>query len=68
MPGAGTPIYAIADGVVRFDILTARMSRIEVRGDAVIWILLATAAAYMVITLPMGYFVGVLERKVAIAR
>ena len=28
------PPQTIADGVVRFDILTARMSRIEVRGDA----------------------------------
>ncbi len=59
---------SIASAFNNQELISAMRNTIEVRGDAVIWILLATAAAYMVITLPMGYFVGVLERKVAIAR
>jgi len=59
---------SIASAFNNRELISAMRQTIENRGDAVLWILIATALAYMVITLPMGYLVGVLERKVAIVR
>jgi glutamate transport system permease protein len=59
---------SIASAFSNDELIHAMKLGVENHGDAVLWILLATAVAYMVITLPMGYLVGVVERKVAIAR
>ena len=59
---------SIASAFNNQELISAMRGLIETRGDAVLWVLLGTAVAYMILTLPMGYLVGVLERKVAIAR
>ena len=65
---AMTKNTSIASAFNNRELISAMRQNIENNGNAVLWILIATALAYMVITLPMGYLVGVLERKVAIAR
>ena len=37
-------------------------------GDAVLWVLVGVAFFYLLITVPLGYFANLVERKVAIAR
>lgn len=59
---------SIASAFNNQELISAMRGLIEDNGNAVLQVLLATALAYMVITLPMGYGVGVLERRTAVSR
>jgi len=50
------------------ELISAMKGLIENNGNAVLQVLLATGLAYMVLTIPMGYAVGVLERRTAVVR
>ena len=59
---------SIASAFNNQELISAMRGLIENNGNAVLQVLVATALAYMVITLPMGYGVGVLERRTALSR
>ena len=59
---------SIASAFNNQELISAMRGLIENNGNAVLQVLVATALAYMVITLPMGYGVGVLERRTAVSR
>ncbi|MBX6391406.1 MAG: amino acid ABC transporter permease [Frankia sp.] len=48
--------------------LTAQAGRLNTEHTEPIWIYLAAAAAYLVVTLPLGALTGALERRAAVAR
>ncbi len=50
------------------ELISAMRGLIENNGNAVLQVLVATGLAYMALTIPMGYGVGLLERRTAVAR
>lgn len=59
---------SIASAFNNQELISVMRGLIEDNGNAVLQVLVATGLAYMVITLPMGYGVGVLERRTAVSR
>lgn len=59
---------SVAGGFFVVELVASSRQIINVRGDSVIAILLAVAAFYLVVTVPLGQIAGRLERKVAVFR
>lgn len=59
---------SVAGGFFVVELIASSRQIINVRGDSVIAILLAVAAFYLVVTVPLGQLAGRLERKVAVFR
>lgn len=59
---------SVAGAFFVFELFGAARRVINDRGDAVISILLAVAAFYLVITIPLGLIAGRVEKKVAVLR
>lgn len=59
---------SVAGGFFVFEIFAATKELANANGNAVIAILLAAAAFYLVITIPLGRLAAVLERRLAVLR
>lgn len=59
---------SVAGGFFVVELVASSRQVINIRGDSVIAILLAVAAFYLVITVPLGQIAAHLERKVAVLR
>ena len=59
---------SVAAGFAVFELVAVSRQVIQFNGNATITILVAVAAFYLLITVPLGQFAGHLERKVALTR
>ena len=59
---------SVAGGFFVVELFASARVVINVRGDAVIAILIAVAAFYLLVTIPLGLIAGRVEKKVAILR
>ncbi|MEB4615014.1 amino acid ABC transporter permease [Leucobacter sp. M11] len=59
---------SIASAFNNKELISAMRNAVEIRGDLVLTLLVATAGAYLILTLSLGWLASVLERKMAVKR
>ena len=59
---------SVAGGFFVVELFASARTVIQFRGDAVIAILLGVAFFYLVVTIPLGFIAGRIEKKVAVLR